>query len=283
MSIEDSRPPRPHDAVPDAADRTEFAGRSLLCIVAHPDDESLACGGLLAWCAALGVKVSVLCLTRGEHGPGGEPGEELGAVRVSELLAACNALRVSSVTVLDHADGMLPWVDAWQIERDIEDIIAQANPDIVLTFDEDGLYWHPDHIAVHERTTQVVARLGSRAPALYYVQLPPGAMRAVHSHADRLLAGMGSGAASSPLEILGILDADAFGTHVVGPSLIVDADAYAARKLAALKSHATQVAGGALSFVTEDDAPRLLGREQYRRAPVGRQGRTFVDTLGMAP
>ncbi|MGE0706302.1 MAG: PIG-L family deacetylase, partial [Vicinamibacterales bacterium] len=149
--------------MPEASDRTDPAGRSLLCIVAHPDDESLACGGLLAWCSAIGVRVSVLCLTRGEHGLG-SGSEDLGAVRVSELLGACNALRVSSVTVLDHADGMLPWIDAWQIERDIEDMIAQANPDIVVTFDEDGLYWHPDHIAVHERTTQVVAKLGNRAP-----------------------------------------------------------------------------------------------------------------------
>jgi len=268
--------------VPEIFDRAELAGRSLLCIVAHPDDESLACGGLLAWCAALGVKVSVLCLTRGERGPGGEPGEDLGALRVRELLAACNALRVSSVTVLDHADGMLPWVDAWQIERDIEDMVAQANPDVIVTFDEDGLYWHPDHIAVHERTTEVAARMGSRAPALYYVQLPPGAMRAVVNHATLMLAGTGGRGATSALEILGIGDADAFGTHVIGPSLVVEADAYAARKLAALKSHATQVAGGALSFVTEDEAARLLGREQYRRAPVGRQGRTFVDDLGHA-
>ncbi|MGE4053658.1 MAG: PIG-L deacetylase family protein [Vicinamibacterales bacterium] len=268
--------------MPEASDRTDPAGRSLLCIVAHPDDESLACGGLLAWCSAIGVRVSVLCLTRGEHGLG-SGSEDLGAVRVSELLGACNALRVSSVTVLDHADGMLPWIDAWQIERDIEDMIAQANPDIVVTFDEDGLYWHPDHIAVHERTTQVVAKLGNRAPALYYAQIPSGAMRAVVAHAELVLAGTGSEAPGSCREILGISDADAFGTHAVGPSLVVDAGEYAARKLAALKSHATQVAGGALSLVTEDEAARLLGREQYRRAPVGRQGRTFVDTLGHAP
>ncbi len=282
MFIADLRPPLPHAVVPEASGRTAPAGRSLLCIVAHPDDESLACGGLLAWSSALGVKVSVLCLTRGEHGPGGESGE-LGAIRVRELLGACEALRVSSVTVLDHADGMLPWLDASQLERDIEDMIVRANPDVVVTFDEDGLYWHPDHIAVHERTTQVVANLGDHAPALYYAQIPRGAMRAVVSHAELVLAGTESGSPSPSSEILGISDADAFGTHEVGPSLIVDAADYAAVKLAALKSHATQVAGGALSLVTEDEAPRLLGREQYRRAPVGRQGRTFVDTLGHAP
>ena len=71
------------------------AGRppSLLAVFAHPDDESLASGGLLAWSAAVGVRVSLLCLTHGEHGHAGRgaPGPEtrpLRQVRAGELQAA---------------------------------------------------------------------------------------------------------------------------------------------------------------------------------------------------
>jgi N-acetyl-1-D-myo-inositol-2-amino-2-deoxy-alpha-D-glucopyranoside deacetylase len=265
--------------------RTELRGRSLLGIFAHPDDESLACGGLMAWCADLGADVTVVCLTRGEHGPGADHDpaahpDGLGATRVGELLGACRALGVAHVTIFDHEDGMLPWIDAWQIERDVQHIIGQVSPDVVITFDEDGLYWHPDHIAVHERTTSVVSQLGARAPALYYAQLPPDAMRAVVRHAE--LASVlpdGAGAMAKP-RIFGISDAGAFGSQTIAPTLLVDAAAYGRHKLAALNCHATQMSGGALSFVTEDSAANLLGREQYRRATVGRQGRTFIDDLG---
>ena len=62
-----TRSPRPPD---DGAPTASAAGDrpSMLAVFAHPDDESLACGGLLAWCATIGVRVSLLCLTHGEHG-----------------------------------------------------------------------------------------------------------------------------------------------------------------------------------------------------------------------
>ncbi len=57
---------------------------------------------------------------------------------------------------------MLPWVDADALEADIRAAIDRLRPDVVITFGPDGLYWHPDHIAVHERTTAVVAAAGRR-------------------------------------------------------------------------------------------------------------------------
>ena len=80
---------------------------------------------------------------------------------------------------------MLPWLDAARLEADIEAAIRRRRPEAVITFDEDGLYGHPDHVAVHERTTAVVEALDDPAPALYYVTMPPGAMRAVVDHATR--------------------------------------------------------------------------------------------------
>ncbi len=254
---------------------------SLLAVFAHPDDESLACGGLLAWCAALGMRVSLLCVTHGEHGQmddtegtGGTPPAR--DVRATELRNAAGVLGIEDVTILDHEDGVLSWVDAEQLETDIRDAIQRLGPDVVITFGEDGLYWHPDHIAVHERTTAAVAALGHDAPALYYVTMPAGAMRAVVNFAADVTAGRDPNAVP-PHAILGVPDADAFGALAAAPTLVVETGEFAARKLRALTCHRSQFRDCALALVEEHDALRLLGTEHYRRADVGSQGDTFID------
>ena len=274
---------------------TDLHGRSLMAVFAHPDDESLACGGLLGWCAHLGADVSLLCMTRGEHGQGSG---DVGGTRQRELEAAARTLGIGAVTLLDHEDGMLPWLSADRLRSEIEAEILERRPDVVLTFDSDGLYWHPDHIAVHELTTDAVAALGDAAPALYYVTLPPGAMRAVTDHAaEALRQNSEHGAASArgtagpirpredtdrrpPTSILGVADPDAFGSAAPQPTLVVNARDFAVRKLAALACHASQFTDSALASLSEQDAPRLLGVEHYRRAAAGASKRTFLDALG---
>ncbi len=277
-----TRPRRPPD---DGAPPGSPAGRppSLLAVFAHPDDESLASGGLLAWSAAVGVRVSLLCLTHGEHGHagGGAPGaaaRPLRQVRADELRAAAKVLGVRRVRLLDHEDGMLPWILPDRLDGDILDEIRCTQPDVVVTFDADGLYWHPDHIAVHERTTAMVAALRGDAPALFHVTMPPGAMRAVVDHAARASAARGL-ARPFVRSILGVADADAFGAGAPPPTLVVHARDHAVRKLRALRCHRTQFDDCALRFVGEDDAPRLLGTEHYRRSEVGARGETIVDRL----
>lgn len=290
----------------------DLHGRSLLAVFAHPDDESLACGGMLAWCAHLGADVSLLCMTHGEHGPGGE---DVRRTRRRELEAAARALGLRAVTLLDHEDGMLPWLPAAMLRSAVEREIRARRPEVVVTFDADGLYWHPDHVAVHEAATAAVAKLGGAAPALYYVTMPPGSMRAVADHAaagprrdaDAPASGgaaaparprkgddslpesaSDSGGAAAPARprtdsatwILGVADPDAFGSAAPVPTLVVDASAFAGRKLAALACHASQFQGGALAHVSERHAARLLGVEHYRRAGAGAAGRTFLDDLG---
>ena len=253
--------------------RDDLSGASLLAVFAHPDDESLACGGLLARCAARNVRVALLCLTRGEHGPGRDR-EQVGATRARELAEAARVLGIRDIVLLDHEDGMLAWTDVARVETDILGAIRRVQPDVVVTFDEDGLYWHPDHIAVHERTTAVIARLGSAAPALCYVSIPGGAMRAVvddpSTDTER-----GGGA---PGRLFGV-DADAFGSMAPVPTLVVDAGPFATRKLAALRCHRSQL-DGALDRVDERDASRLFGTEHYRRATVGSRDDVFLARFG---
>ncbi|MGD8601560.1 MAG: PIG-L deacetylase family protein [Gemmatimonadota bacterium] len=277
----------------------DLRGRSLLAVFAHPDDESLACGGLLALCADRGVRVSLLCLTRGEHGPGAdaahppahardsrgdmarrhragerrgrEDGEPtLGEIRAGELHDAARVLGIERVEILDHEDGMLPWLDDAALESDIGAAIRCSAAEVVVTFDEDGLYWHPDHVAVHERTTAAVAALGPDGPALRYVAIPPGVMRAV--------ATAGTGGA-----ILGVEDVDGFGASAPAPSFVLDVGPVAERKLAALCCHRSQVEGGPLDAIEPRDAPRLLGMEHYRHAEVGSADPAFIDALAVCP
>lgn len=276
---------------------TDLHGRSLLAVFAHPDDESIACGGLLAWCAHLGADVSLLCMTRGEHGQGAG---NIGGTRSRELEAAAQTLGIRTVTLLQHADGMLPWLAAGPLRSEIEQAIRARRPEVVITFDADGLYWHPDHIAVHELTTAAVEALGIGAPALYYVTMPPGSMRAAADHAANVVrhtsryapASTGDIAGAAPRDhtdrlpptsILGVADPDAFGSAAPEATLVVDTGDFAVRKLAALACHASQFTDSALSLLSERDAPRLLGVEHYRRAAAGASGRTFLDELGSRP
>ena len=257
--------------------RLDLTGCSLLAVFAHPDDESLACGGLLAWCADLGADVALLCITRGQHGPGESRG--LGVARETELRAAAGTLGVEPVVVLGYEDGMLPWVEASQLESDVRDVIQRCRPNVVVTFGEDGLYWHPDHVAVHERTTAAVTSLGDKAPALYYVTLPAGRMRDVVEHVEKVM----SLSDDPPRQILGVEDVDAFGSFTLAPTLIIDSGNYATRKLAAIRCHTSQLPHNALAHVADEDAARLLGLELYRRATVGWQGDTFIEQLASTP
>src|SRR5438128_2128270 len=69
--------------------------------------------------------------------------------------------------------------DASLLHDEIVMTLERYRPDAVITFDEDGLYWHLDHIGVHERTVTAVTALRDGAPPLYLVTMPNGAMREV--------------------------------------------------------------------------------------------------------
>jgi LmbE family N-acetylglucosaminyl deacetylase len=196
--------------------------------------------------------------------------------RFQELQDAARILGVANLVLLDHEDGMLPWTDSDQLEADIRSTIVRLHPDVVITFGEDGLYGHPDHIAIHERTTAAVAALGEDGPALYYVTMPSGGMRRVVQHVAATFVERGTHG-EAPHKILGIADADAFGAVAAPPTLVLDVGRFAARKLAAIKCHRTQLEDDALALVGEADAAHLLGTEQFHRAGAGSRRDTFIE------
>src|SRR5215470_11191431 len=127
----------------------------LMCILAHPDDESLGTGGTLAKYAAEGVATYVVCATRGEKGRFGESGERpppevVGRVREGELRAAAAVLGVREVTFLDYIDAELDRADPRQAAANIADRIVEVRPHVVITFGPEGAYGHPDHIAISQ-------------------------------------------------------------------------------------------------------------------------------------
>jgi LmbE family N-acetylglucosaminyl deacetylase len=133
----------------------------LMAIFAHPDDESLGTGGTLVRYAAEGIETYVVTATRGEHGWWGTeadyPGPQaLGRTREAELQAAAQVLGIREVTFLDYEDGELDQADAAEVIAQLVMHIRCVRPDVVVTFDPDGVYGHPDHIAISQLATSAV-------------------------------------------------------------------------------------------------------------------------------
>lgn len=159
----------------------------LMCILSHPDDESLGMGGTLAKYAAEGVETYIVMATRGEKGwylnPADYPGPDgLGKMREAELRAAAQILGVCRVDFLDYEDGLLDQADVHEASRKIAQLIQQVRPQVIATFGPDGDYGHPDHIAISQLTAAAIVHAASAsildAPPhtvskLYYLANPP--------------------------------------------------------------------------------------------------------------
>ncbi len=133
----------------------------LMCVLAHPDDESLGLGGTLARYAAEGIETYLLTATRGERGRCGEgevcPGlDVVGRMREGELLAAAEELGIREVRFLDYIDGDLDQADPIEAVAKIVGHLRRVKPQVVITFGPEGAYGHPDHIAISQFATAAV-------------------------------------------------------------------------------------------------------------------------------
>lgn len=150
--------------------------RTILAVLAHPDDESFGMGGTLAYYSSQGVDVHLLCATRGEAGTVDpeflKEHPDIASLREEELRCAAKTLGLSSVTFMGYRDsGMAGSQDnvhpnslvSAPIEKVAEKIVAEIRrlrPQVILTFDPVGGYHHPDHIAVHKATVQAFHAAG---------------------------------------------------------------------------------------------------------------------------
>ena len=187
----------------------------LLCVTAHPDDESGAFGGALLTAHRDGVDTSLLCLTDGQaaHYRGGvEDNAELGRQRRAELAAASEILGVTRHEVLHYPDGELLNQDFYKLVSDVVVRVRRLRPQVVLTFGGDGsVNLHRDHTMVSAAATAAFHwagraeffpehELAPYAPQKLYYMSPP--FVTVRSHPEL------SEAATVPYSLTLALDAE---------------------------------------------------------------------------
>ena len=159
-----------------------MAGRAILGVFAHPDDETSSCAGTFRRYAAEGVRITVVTATRGEEGTlgtGGQsiPREELGKVREREQREGARLLGVREVVYLDYIDGRVKEAPHQQLVDRVLGVMDRVQPDVVITFGPLGISRHDDHIALSVSASEAFhthsRRRGGRSPAsLYYVAIP---------------------------------------------------------------------------------------------------------------
>jgi LmbE family N-acetylglucosaminyl deacetylase len=158
----------------------------ILTIIAHPDDETFGMGGTLALYARRGVSVHLICATRGEVGEISDPSlatpETLGQVREQELRCAAENMGIAEVIFLDYRDSGMqgtPENDdprafvnapAGEVVPKLVAVIRRVQPQVVTTFEPNGGYGHPDHIAIHKHT---MAAFHAAADPGQYPELGP--------------------------------------------------------------------------------------------------------------
>jgi LmbE family N-acetylglucosaminyl deacetylase len=179
----------------------------LLAVLAHPDDESMGVGGVIAKYAAEGIEVSLVVATRGQRGrfhghPLGDalhPGAEaLARVREQELEAAAAVLGIHDVTLLDYEDQSLDRAEPADAIGRIAHHIRRLRPQVVVTFGPDGTYGHPDHIAISQLTAGAIVdaanrdegsdRAGHKVSKFYYLVWPQDMLDAFDRAYRRLVS-----------------------------------------------------------------------------------------------
>jgi N-acetyl-1-D-myo-inositol-2-amino-2-deoxy-alpha-D-glucopyranoside deacetylase len=237
------------------------AARRLLLVHAHPDDEVIGTGATMAHYAAMGAHVTLVTCTLGEEGEihvpelaglAAEQADQLGGYRIAELARACDALGVADHRFLGGAgryrdSGMmgLPTNDHprsfWQADLDeaaayLVDVLREVRPQVVVTYDGNGFYGHPDHIQAHRvamRAAELATAEGFGPEKIYWTAMPrsvlEAGMNAFIDSADNPFAGMEQ------------VDDLPFGTPDEEIAARIDGTDRYEVKVAALRAHATQI------------------------------------------
>ncbi len=252
-------------------------GRSVLAVFAHPDDESLSAGGLLARHAAEGATTTVLTATWAA-----------GTTRAAELAEATRVLGAGEPRLLGYADARVPGsapgrprlLDA-EPDEVVGRIVAHVRvlrPQIVVTHDgHGGATGHPDHVRTHEATVRAVREAGDARlrPEAGPPWTPDVLLLATHPHSARQMLTDTIGARK------------ALHTTPDDEATSLDVTPWLEQKLAAVLSHRAEVARGALpgqvAAMTDEERRALLGTEWYVRTRPTRPTRPRPSTRGVQP
>jgi len=258
-----------------------MTGRRVVVVHAHPDDETLWTGGMIARYAASGVEVVLVTCTLGEQGEvlidelrglAADCADQLGGYRLAELRAACAVLGVTdqqflggigrwrdsgmvaqpgaraSVPAQLHARAFAAGVLDEQVGALVE-VLEEVRPQVVVTYGPDGGYGHPDHVRAHQVTMAAAAQIPEIARVFW-------AVRPVSALAEGISALVAMPGLPFPLPddhgLPGVDDAEV--------STVLDVTAHRGAVLAAMRAHATQVkvwtAGPHAAFALADGVAR---------------------------
>jgi N-acetyl-1-D-myo-inositol-2-amino-2-deoxy-alpha-D-glucopyranoside deacetylase len=272
---------------------TPAADRRLLLVHAHPDDESSGTGAVMARYAAEGAHVTLVTCTLGEEGEVLVPalahlaaaeGDQLGGYRYFELSKAMAELGVTDYRLLGgpgrwRDSGMmgLPtndverafWTaDPAEAARDLVAVVREVRPQVLVTYDENGGYGHPDHIQAHRVAMAAVDAAADPAygpelggawavPKVYWTAMPRSA---IQKGIDLMMEAGESG-------FFGVTSADDL-PFVVSDDQVtttVDGTGFLEAKTAALRAHASQVAAdGPFFLLFEKVGKEAFGQEHFR-------------------
>lgn len=284
------------DGVAEAVNMTPLDfPRRLLLVHAHPDDETIGTGATMAHYAAEHALVTLVTCTLGEEGEvlvpelahlASDRDGGLGQHRIGELAAACEALRVTDHRFLG---GPGRWRDSgmmgtppndrpecfWQADldeavRELVAVLREVRPQVVVTYDSNGGYGHPDHVQAHRVTVAAFDAAGDPAYApelgevwqaakLYWTAFPKSVLQ----------AGIDALKASGHTNFFGADSADdlPFGVPDDEVSTEVDANAHLEAKTAAMRAHKTQIeVDGPFFALSNHVGQRAFGTEYFTLA-----------------
>ena len=273
------------------------ASRRALFVHAHPDDETINNGATMARYVAEGAQVTLLTCTLGEEGEIHVPAlaqleaaqaDQLGGYRIVELERACAALGVTDHRILGGAgryrdSGMmgLPTNDHprafWQADLDeaaglLLEVIEEVRPQVMITYDPNGFYGHPDHIQAHRVAMRAAELAGPAGPRkIYWTAMPLSVLRD-GMEAFRELA-------DNPFADVERVEDLPFGHADDEIAARVDGTDYYQQKVAAMRAHATQIPDNSWLYgIAGDFGGEFMGIEYFtlakgeRGAVAGPQG-----------
>ncbi|SOE01353.1 N-acetyl-1-D-myo-inositol-2-amino-2-deoxy-alpha-D-glucopyranoside deacetylase [Blastococcus haudaquaticus] len=290
------------------------ADRRMLLVHAHPDDETINNGATMARYVAEGAQVTLLTCTLGEEGEilvpeleqlAADQADQLGGYRIWELRAAMDAVGVSDIRFLGgpgrYRDSGMMGVPSngnprafWNADLDeaighAVAVVREVRPQVVVTYDENGGYGHPDHIQAHRVAMGAVAAAADPAyrpdlgaawttAKVYWCCVP----RSVLQQGIDAMAAAGDttffdGATSADDIPFGVPDEDV--------TAAVDGRAFAAHKDAAMRAHPTQIlVDGPFFALSNNLGLEVAGVEYYRlvqgeRGPAGPGPEGWEDDL----
>jgi N-acetyl-1-D-myo-inositol-2-amino-2-deoxy-alpha-D-glucopyranoside deacetylase len=277
----------------------------MVLVHAHPDDESIGTGATMAKYAAEGAGVTLVTCTLGELGEiippelahlAADADGGLGQYRIGELDAACAALGVTDHRFLGGAgrwrdSGMmgLPTNDApgsfWAADvgeaaGELLTIIREVRPQVLISYDDNGFYGHPDHIQAH-RVARRAFELADGLVGKFYATALPRSVLAAGIDEMRRAAERGSpapgGADFTRVESaddlpFGVPDVPITQTPDAQVTTEIDATAYLEQKLAAMRAHATQIAVDGQYFALSNNFRQRAGAQEYYMLLSGPRG-----------